>query len=86
MADDDWVTDDKGQIIINPLVEYKIALFHGAGICVQLSLADRSLEAGSPLAYAQVAMTPPQARQLASDLQQWAGLAERPATPDESKH
>ncbi len=81
MAEEDWVTNEAGRIILNPLVDYEIQLFHGAGICVRLSVADRSLEAGTPLGSVQLNLLPVQARALAESLRRAAEKAEKPPPP-----
>jgi hypothetical protein len=81
MAIEDWVKDDAGDIILNPLVDYEIRIALGMGILVRLSVADRSLEPGTALGSVQLALVPVQARELARSLVEAADRSERPPPP-----
>jgi hypothetical protein len=75
---EEWSTDDEGNIILNPLIEYELATPIGVDICVRLSVAVRSLEPGTPFGNVQIAITSFQARELAYSLLEAADKIEQP--------
>jgi hypothetical protein len=85
VAAHDWETDERGDLILFPLVEHEVALFHGTAICLRLVTADRSLDVATPLSSAQMAMTPAQARTLAVALTQAADRIEQPLPADKAR-
>jgi hypothetical protein len=69
---DEWTVDDKGNVIVRPLVSYRLATAFGMGIVVRLEFVDQPIAAGAEIRNLQLAMTPKQAAQLAQDLLQVA--------------
>lgn len=84
---DEWAKDERGNIIVCPLVGYEAAIAFGTGIAVRLEFVDQPVEPGSPILAVQLAMTPAQAEEFGRVLLQTAerivrmSSAERPEKP-----
>lgn len=80
MAFEDWKKDETGNITVNPLAGYGMAVFAETTICAKLDFLHAGDEFESPSGSVQLGMTPLQAIELAQALQRAADkiLSQRP--------
>ncbi len=70
-----WETDEKGLVILHPVVGYEMALLAQTGCGLRLEFVDHVEEIGRSSRFLTFAMTPKQARALAADLTEMADKA-----------
>ncbi|QXX74262.1 hypothetical protein [Methylovirgula sp. HY1] len=77
---DEWITDEKGDVIVFSLTGYQMA--RAFEMCAALQLQFSRAESETELRIVQLALTVPQLRALALDLIAAAEMLEKPPAAD----
>lgn len=81
----DWETDEKGNVVYAPLVNFQAAPMAGILCAVRIEFARTPAQLAGNLEHLQLAITPVQARAIASDLIQIAEKIEN-REPEQQQH